>query len=231
MADDARKSFPMMATPHWWSLRKKFRSAIPREVTPNYLAAALGMNENSAKTNVMPTLRQTGIVDKDNKPTDLAVRWRDDANYADVCQEIRAAVYPQELRDLAPDTSTPRESIRSWFANHTGMGESGAQKMTAFYWTLLEADPTKQVDAPAREVSRPTPRVNAKASKAPSIEQVAVAQRAVAAIPPAAQHVSHATRNHPEIHINVQIHISAESTSDQIEQIFSSMSKHLKDFA
>jgi hypothetical protein len=31
----------------------------------------------------------------------------------------------------------------------------------------------------------------------------------------------------PSVHIDVQIHISPEATADQIDQIFSSMSKHL----
>jgi len=34
----------------------------------------------------------------------------------------------------------------------------------------------------------------------------------------------------PKIHIDVQIHISPESTADQIDQIFASMAKHLGNF-
>lgn len=34
----------------------------------------------------------------------------------------------------------------------------------------------------------------------------------------------------PNLHINIQIHISADSSPDQIDQIFASMAKHLKDF-
>jgi glycine cleavage system regulatory protein len=31
----------------------------------------------------------------------------------------------------------------------------------------------------------------------------------------------------PELHINLQIHISSDSSADQIDQIFASMSKHI----
>jgi hypothetical protein len=34
----------------------------------------------------------------------------------------------------------------------------------------------------------------------------------------------------PNLHINIQIHISADSSPDQIDQIFASMAKHLKGF-
>ena len=35
-------------------------------------------------------------------------------------------------------------------------------------------------------------------------------------------------RSAPSLHFNVQIHISPDATSEQIEQVFSSMGKHLK---
>src|SRR5437016_5962199 len=119
----------MMPIPHWWGLRRKFRAAIPREVTNTYLAAALGMGENSAAANITPTFKSTGIIDKEGKPTDLAVRWRDAGQYPAVCNEIRKAVYPQELLDLAPDGTAGRQVVQAWFSNHTGFGESGASKM------------------------------------------------------------------------------------------------------
>ncbi|MDN7619565.1 hypothetical protein QZM39_06950 [Burkholderia cenocepacia] len=34
----------------------------------------------------------------------------------------------------------------------------------------------------------------------------------------------------PKLHIDVQIHISPESSAEQIDKIFESMAKHLKDF-
>ena len=232
MADETRKSYPMMPVPHWWALRRKFRAAIPREVSNNYLASALGMTEKSARTNIMPTLRAAGIVDKDNKPTDLAVRWRDDAQYQDVCEQILRAVYPQELRDLAPDTTVGRGVVQTWFANHTGIGESGAAKMASFYLMLLEADVAKQTESgtnaggaskTAGKVVRPTSA--ARRSGAP-----------VAATAPTQAHMtpSHSggeTPKRPELHINVQIHIAADAPSEQIEHIFASMGKHLKDFS
>jgi hypothetical protein len=237
MPDDRRKTYPMMATTHWWSLRKRFRGAIPREVTPTYLASALGMNENSAKTNIMPSLRATSIVDKEGKPTDRAVRWRDDAQYAAVCEEIRTTTYPQELLDLAPDASAGRQVIQSWFANHTGAGESGAQKMTSFYVMLLEADPNKQSDAgnggtAAKSPTRAARPTTAKAARRAQATLQPTQQDSAASDAGSTQAAEQPPRRkQPDLHINVQIHISSEASAEQVEQIFASMAKHLKELA
>lgn len=222
----------MMPTPHWWALRRKFRAAIPREVTNNYLAASLGMSEKSAAANIMPSLKSTGIIDKDNKPTDLAVRWRDDVQYPSVCGDIRNAVYPQELLDLAPDGSVGRQVIQTWFANHTGAGESGAAKMASFYLMLAEADPAKQTEA-----AQPVGAVTKQATK--PTRQAATARKGASAVAkPTSEGDSERARveeparpKRPDLNINVQIHIAADAPADQIDQIFASMAKHLKDFA
>jgi hypothetical protein len=228
MADDGKKSYPMMATVHWWSLRKKFRASIPREATPNYLASSLGMSENSARTNILPSLRVTGIIDKDGKPTDLAVRWRDDAQYSSVCKEIRDAVYPQELNDLAPDPSVSRTAVQNWFANHTGAGESGAQKMASFFLMLLDADPTKQIDTTTPYTPKASAKVNRitpRSSPRVKLESGASdsGKRSVSEVTPPER-----PRGQPDLHINVQIHIAADTSAEQIDQIFASMAKHLR---
>lgn len=217
----------MMPTPHWWGLRKKFRASIPREVSNNYLASTLGMSEKSAAGNIMPSLRSTGIIDKENKPTNLAVRWRDDLQYPAVCDEIRREVYPQELLDLAPDTSVPRQVMQTWFANHTGAGESGATKMATFYLMLLEADPNKQLDVPQATATQKQAGSPKRAVAAKVVAKKVEAPAGTVVGP----ELPRGKSKLPGLNINVQIHIAAEAGSEQIDQIFASMAKHLKDFA
>ncbi len=229
MPDDTRRGYPTMPTPHWWSLRRKFRASIPREVTNNYLASALGMSERSAAANIAPSLRTTGIIDKDNKPTELAVRWRDDAQYAEVCRDIWEQVYPQELRELAPDGSVSRRAVQMWLGNHTGIGESGSTKMASFYLLLLDADITKNGDAPqalsgAKPAYRPTHRGSA-SKQARSQEG-----RSGPATKLGQQADGTGKRRFPDLNVNVQIHIASDASAEQIDQIFASMGKHLKDF-
>jgi hypothetical protein len=49
---------------------------------------------------------------------------------------------------------------------------------------------------------------------------------APAAAPPIAAHNSPSAK-HPAVHIDIQIHISPESSAEQIDKIFESMAKHL----
>ncbi len=179
----------------------------------------------------MPTLRVTGIIDKDSKPTELAIRWRDDAQYPSVCNEIRQVVYPQELLDLAPDPSVSRQAIQTWFANHTGVGESGARKMAAFYGVLLDADPTKQAETSATPAA--SLRTPARAQKAsPSVKrQPAGSSPSGASTTDSETQEGDKRKSLPDFNINVQIHIAADAKPEQIDQIFASMAKHLKEFA
>jgi len=222
---EGRKGYPSMPTTSWWALRRRFRSTIPKEVTTNYLASALNMGEESARNNILPSLRKTKIIDKDGKPTDRAVKWRDDAQYSKVCEEIRQELYPNDLLDLAPDATADRDQVETWFANHTGAGTSMVSKMASFYLMLCQADPTKEAE-PASAAA------GAKAA-APRRERAAPAARvprpAPVAVAPAAPAGSGGGKGFaPALNINVEIHISADASADQIDQIFASMAKHLR---
>ncbi|MBE2192818.1 MAG: DUF5343 domain-containing protein [Anaerolinea sp.] len=142
MADE-KKTYPYISPKNWFSIRKWFLTTMPKEVTPALIATRLNMSEGSARANVHAALIRTGIVDKDNRPTDRARRWREDNEYKAVCDEIRNEVYSQSLIDLASDTSIDRETIERWFRN-LGLGDDAASKQAAFYLLLTEGDPKKE---------------------------------------------------------------------------------------
>jgi uncharacterized protein DUF5343 len=229
MADDSkRKGFPMMSVKNWWMVRKRFRTAIPSAVTDTYLGTALSMAALSARNNVKPSLRSCGLIDSDDKPTQRAVKWRDDKQYPKVCEDIWTDVYPQELRDLAPAADADRGEVQSWFANHTGAGQSGAGKMASFYMMLLEKDPARESEgSPA---SKPARTPVAKAPR-PARTPAATSRARESGEPPDEKPASKQPKAGPELHINVQIHIAADAGAEQIENIFASMARHLKDFA
>jgi len=56
-----------MPIKHWWSLRDRFKQSIPGVVTANYLATVLNMQVPSARGNVLPYLKQMGIIDEEGK--------------------------------------------------------------------------------------------------------------------------------------------------------------------
>jgi hypothetical protein len=218
MANDKRTSFPLMPIGHWWTLRTKFRQSIPGVVTDSYIATVLNMKESSARNNIIPYLKQVGIIDADNKPQERAKKWRDDAQYKKVCSEIIKEVYPQELMDACPDPNSNRESAERWFSNHTGGGQVAVRKMVSFYSILTEADPSKATE-PKNNLSSK----NTSSPKKPSKKQVPQkTENAKMSEPNQAQP---AERNGalPSININLQIHISADASPDQIDKIFENM--------
>jgi hypothetical protein len=219
---EAKKSFPMLPIGHWWSLRKKFKQSLPGVVTDNYLATVLDMKVDSARANVLPFLRQLGIIDEEGKTGERAKLWRDDEHYPEVCKAILDEVYPGELLDAVPDPNQDRSKAERWFANHTGSGEGAAARMAALYSVLVQADTSKAPDERTRKAGQEQSGIKrekktvAKQEQSPRASEQAASSSKQMPLPAA-----------PGININLQVHISADSTPDQIDQIFASMAKHI----
>ena len=224
MAEDVKKGFPVIPIKHWWALRERFRKSIPSKVDPTYVSSVLNMSEVSAQNNILPTLRATGIIDENGKPTERAVKWRDDQDYPKICEQIRKDVYPKQLLDIASGMDDRDAAIR-WFASESGGGTSLVNKMVTVYMMLCEADPKKAVAAPSTSPNgpgkkKPAAQPAARAAKKPRVK----AKDADENEKP--RQTSHNAG--PALHFNVQVHISPDATADQIDQIFASMGKHLK---
>jgi hypothetical protein len=214
---EQKKTYPMLPTAHWWTLRKKFKQSIPGVVTDGYLSTVLQMQPNSARANVLPYLKNVQIIDDDGKTGDRANQWRDDERYPAVCKAIVQEVYPQELRDAVTDPRQ-RDQAESWFANATGTGEAAAGRMAQFYTLLLEADPGKQTASEKSDKPRKSTKIEPKKTEVKGTAQPVV----LAPGNIASQHL-----DGPGININIEVHISADSTPDQIDTIFASMAKHI----
>jgi len=223
---EQKKSFPMLPINHWWTLRKKFKQSIPGVVTDSYLATVLNMQVNSARANVLPYLKQLGIVDEDGRTGERAKQWRDDALYPEVCGKVVKEVYPKELLEAVPKPSHERAQAERWFANHTGAGEAAVKRMASLYAVLVEADASKQLDQEKKERTRNT------GDERPTREKkTSAVTRALGGTPTTqnygAKNSSQGYQQAPGININLQVHISADATSDQIDQIFASMANHI----
>jgi hypothetical protein len=190
-------------------------------------------------------MKKLGLIDDAYKPTELAMAWRDDERYAGVCTSILDTNYPEEIRDLFHTADADPNKIKNWFMNKARCGEETAKSYTRFYTLLLRADPSEpnsvKQESPARQK---TPSSEAK-SKSRNLKQEKKPSKATENSPAlepnsalavdnkqsATHHATRTTGNQPEIHINVQLHISPESTAEQIDKIFESMAKHLKGFS
>jgi len=224
VAKDTPKTFQMLPVAHWWTLRERFKQSMPGIVTDNYLATALNMQPGSAQVNVLPYLKDIGLIDNNGKTQKLAKAWRDDNQYADVCMKMREKLYPAELRDSVPNPSEDRNAVERWFANHTGVGSGAVKRMAAIYVVISEADISKKPDKPITRESRGIK----KKTMAKSVSQSNSARLTPTTPKPLAQTPPAVFPNPtPGLNINLEIHISADATPDQIDKIFESMAKHI----
>lgn len=229
-------SFPKIADTNWWKLRGLFKQKVPAVVTPTYLATALSMGEASARSNLIGPFKKIGIIDEDGKPTDLAYDWRDDHKYADVCSFLIEKCYPQEIKDLFHSPDADPQKLTNWFMSHARCGEAAAKHFARFYLLLLKADLNEAEAASAKaktkakpsksEDKKKTTKATAKKVEKPESTMSHTETATVVQATPTQTVLSNA----PELHINIQLHISPESSADQIDKIFESMAKHLKDF-
>jgi len=231
MADND-KSFPKIAVSNWWKLRNLFKQKVPVVVTTTYLSSALSMTETSAQGNIINPFKKLGILDEAGKPTDLAYNWRDDSKYPAVCQTLFENTYPQEVRDLYSTAESDPTSIASWFMNYCRCGEPAAKMFTAFYRLLLKADPSPPEESvsqkPKAAVSRQPKKREQKLQVVEVQPKEAEPSKKDTASP--SEKPARAHGSLPQLHINIQLHISPETTAEQIDKIFESMAKHLKDF-
>lgn len=218
MADN-KQVFPMISEASWWTLRKRFQASIPSEVSTGYVKSLLSMSsDSSAFSNVINPMKQLGLIDTENKPTELSKEWRMDDSYKGACNKIIKLIYPDELLDLFPGDDVDKNMAKRWFMSKDN-GSAAAGKMTALFVLLKNG----QINNDKNAVGKKPTQINS-ATRSPKIKSVNKKQ-AVGIVNDAVKSTDFC--NSPNVHIDLQIHISPESTTEQIEAIFHSMAKHL----
>lgn len=229
MAEEKKKGYPKIAQANWFGLRDKLKQRVPGEISASYVASAMGMAEGSARANVVSPLKALGIVSEDSKPTELAYDWRDDSKYPEVCEKIIESIYPQELQDLFHTPDAQLSDVTSWFMRDAKVGEPAAKMFAATYIMLLQKTPQA-----AKDVTKPKaakPKVDSPKKAAKTKKKEPESEPKPSDVPNTNPAEAGKTQGFsPRLHIDVQVHISPESSPEQIDKIFESMAKHLKDF-
>lgn len=213
--------YPMISEKNWWTIRDKFKASVPAVVSANYVKTLLSLSsDSSASSNVIGPLKRLGLIDEENKPTPLANDWRLDNKYGEVCASIVERVYSRELLDLFPDSAVDKNIARNWFMGN-GAGQGAADKMVALFILLKSGEiKEKKAVSPKNGAAK-----NGTKKQAPSV--IATVQETVQ---PNEQDKALADKDtkssRPNLHIDLQIHISPDSTPEQIDTIFASMAKH-----
>lgn len=218
-------TYPKISRKLWYLLRDRLKKSIPSEVSPTFVLSVSSMAEASARSNVISPLRDLGLLDDTNKPTSLAERWRHDDDYAAVCHEIRDSVYPKSLIEAFPDADSSKKNlIQNWFMKTGQVGQAAAKMYADTYMLLCQADLVNLEDRPAAKVSPRKPSNTVQKSKPVPLAKQEISQEVPFAVPQV-EHGGH--RRLPAIHIDVQVHISPDTSPEQIDRIFESMAKHL----
>jgi hypothetical protein len=219
---DQKRSYPYLGTSAWADLRRKLRSSIPKKIDKDYLHTALGISDKAA-ANMMPQLKALGLIEDDGSPTELVHDLRDDDKYAEACRAMIARIYPSGLVDAVPDPNTEIDAAIRWFMRQ-GAGETTARNHARFYAMLASGELPESTDKPKKAPKPPPPPKSAnktqKTHAAASVED----EKAKSG---AGQQVSNGERELPTVHIDLQVHISPDSSPEQIDAIFASMAKHL----
>lgn len=225
-------TYPKISKKIWWLLRDRLKKSVPSVVTPIWVTSLSPMADASARSNVISPLRDLGLLDEDNKPTKLAERWRHDDEYAAACHEIRQNTYPHELIEAFIDAdSSQKEQIKSWFMKVGQVGEAAAKMYADTYLLLTQADPTKADDKPITTATQRVSRPSLKPKVKQSTESASTGGASIELTPPIHEPSASALhRRMPAVHIDVQVHISPDTSPEQIDRIFESMAKHLGNF-
>ena len=224
MADQNNTGYPTISEKAWWIIRDKFKASLPASFSPTYVKSLLSMaSDSSANSNIITPMKRLGLIDEENKPTALANQWRIDDTYGKACETMLKAVYPAEVLDLFPDEVVDKNSARTWFMSN-GVGQAAADKMIALFVLLKEGKVKDKKASPIKKANTSNPTKESK--KAPT-SRTEKAIHTDSLVTESAVQNSVPASNRPNLHIDLQIHISPESTPEQIECIFASMAKHL----
>lgn len=217
MAD--KPNYPQIPSTVWWGMRTSLRKSPNATVDDGFLAVNLGVQPAAARQ-YLAELKRVGILTDEGRATPLAMKWRNDETYREAADEIVRSCYPQSLLDVAPPGEADRAKVISWFMLN-GLGEGTARNKTSAYM-LIANDPIQ--DAPDARSAAParTPQNEKKTAK--KVTTGSTSRRLD----------EQSTRGRIEafpLNVNVQIHISADASVEQIQAIFSAMRNYLSNDA
>ena len=219
MADKVEKvRYPQIPTTVWWGVRAILNRTPNTTLDERTLAIQLKVQEAAAKQYI-GELIQVGILDEDKRATPLALRWRLDTTYPEAVSEILRNVYPEALIDLAPPDDGDRQKAVSWFL-HEGLGQGAAGNKASTYFMIGSPAPNESPIRKDEKLKKP-----AGNREASAVSRQAFTQKGEKA----GKGRDRTGTDGIPLNVNVQSHISADASSEQIESIFAAMRRYLYD--
>lgn len=188
-------------------LDKIRHTGVPAKATAAWLKS-IGFT-SSNDTTLLPLLKFIGLCDQSGSPGEHWKQYRGSHHGTILAQTIREGY--TELFGINPQAQQQADSdLTSFFTTRSKAGKQVISKTVTTFKTLCsKADFQSPLPSTPDTIAPPT--------------QVHQEHKA----PAPAAIIANPKYPTPEVHIDIQIHISPEATPAQIDQIFKSMSKHL----
>lgn len=226
MADRAR--YPQIPSTVWWGVRSILQRTPNASIDERMLGVQLGVQEAAARAYVAE-LRVVGIINEEGKATPLAQKWRLDDTYAEAVEQLIHVTYPEGLVNVAPPGEAERQKVVSWFQRE-GLGQGAAGNKAATYLLLSSPTPNEAPRVGVKTTQGEAPqRAKSARQSASSSSKAKEATSQVPAQRDNGKQRNPASANGFPLNINVQIHISADAGTEQIESIFQAMRRYLYD--
>jgi hypothetical protein len=187
-------------------LLEKIRGVgVPAKVTVQWLKT-IGFTSSNDST-LIGVLKQAGLIDASGIPTPASTLFRGAKHKSVLGDAIRKgyadlyAVYP----DAHARTATELDHV---FSTSSSAGKQVIAKTVATFKALTDEAEFGASNEPTELVMESNALHTPPAQKPAPVPTAAVG-------------------GSPSLHIDVQVHISPEASTDQIDQIFASMAKHL----
>ncbi len=180
----------------------------PSKVTQSYLKSVGFKSGNDSY--LIPIMKALGFVDVSGVPTD---RWKDYRNKSRAQRVLGSAMHATyvELFETYPDADQrPNEALRNFFSTHHSKLSESTLELVVRTFKTLAAHAAFDTGADGLPVAHDAQEEGTPSNVTPP--QILASPRASTG---------------PDVHIDVQIHIPATATAEQIDQIFASMGKHL----
>ena len=219
-----KKSYPMLSVTAWHKLRQHSKKKIPSSITDSYLASILGVSELSAKVNIFAPLKKIGFIGDGNKAnSDMIVEFRDDNKYPELCKKLIQLIYPDELIDAFPDSSSDKSKIQNWFMT-TGVGQAAAKRAASFYYELLDANPNREVKKMKNSTSKiDKAKKTEKSTKAYPKDTMENQKES----PFSNLNRRFDTKSNMTINLNIQLTVPETTDEEVYNKFFEAMKKHL----
>lgn len=229
-----KNRYPQIPSTVWWGLRSILQRTPKATIDERLLGVQLSVQEAAARAYITE-LKNVGIIGEEGKATDVADKWRLDETYSDAVREIVAANYPEGLLNVAPPGEAERQKVVSWFQRE-GLGLGAAGNKAATYLLISSVSPN---DAP-RASGKANPANTQTNDRSLDEKSVGMPQRVRPSTPKTGgakkdrsgklNGTSEVLNNQQvPLNINVQIHISADAGTEQIESIFNAMKRYFYD--